>query len=196
METSAESVLPEEIRNTILKLARDALQIAAERGHLPPIDLSTLPPVLQKPGASFVTLKKNDNLRGCIGALEAKLPLAEDIRQHAVAAALYDYRFPKVEANEVNEISIEVSILTVPEPLKFENPDELLRLLRPIVDGVIITDGVRRATFLPQVWERIPSPSQFLSMLCEKASLPSDAWKTHQLQVYIYQVETIDEGHN
>jgi AmmeMemoRadiSam system protein A len=194
METSSESGLPEKVRTAILKLARDALQIAVKRGHLPPIDLSTLPAELQKPGASFVTLKKNNTLRGCIGSLEAKLPLAEDIRQHAVAAALYDYRFPSCEANEVDEISIEVSILTEPEPLEYKDPDELLQLLRPMVDGVIITDGVRRATFLPQVWERIPSPSQFLSMLCEKASLPADTWKTHKLKVYIYQVETIHEG--
>ena len=194
METPAESHVPEEIKNIILKLARDALKIAAEKRPLPPIDLSDFPEMLRKPGASFVTLKKNDSLRGCIGALEAKLPLAEDIRQHAVAAALYDYRFPAVEAHEVDDICIEVSILTEPERLEYEDPEDLLQLLRPMVDGVIITDGVRRATFLPQVWERIPSPSLFLSMLCEKASLPSNAWQTQKLQVYIYQTMTIHEG--
>jgi AmmeMemoRadiSam system protein A len=194
MDTPAESHLPDEIRNTILKLARDALQIAAEKGRLPPIDLGDLPEELRKPGASFITFKKNDALRGCIGALEAKLPLAEDIRQHAVAAALYDYRFPAVESHEVEDICIEVSILTEPKRLEYKDPEDLLQLLRPMVDGVIITDGIRRATFLPQVWERIPSPSLFLSMLCEKASLPSNAWQTQKLQVYIYQVETIHEG--
>jgi AmmeMemoRadiSam system protein A len=194
METSAESHFPEETRKTILKLARDALQIATEKGRLPPIDLSALPEELRETGASFVTLRKNDALRGCIGALEAKLPLAEDIRQHAVAAALYDYRFPAVEAHEVKDICIEVSILTEPKRLEYEDPEDLLQLLRPMIDGVIISDGVRRATFLPQVWERIPSPSLFLSMLCEKASLPSNAWQTQKLQVSIYQVEDIHEG--
>jgi AmmeMemoRadiSam system protein A len=194
METSAESHFPEETRKTILKLARDALQIATEKGRLPPIDLSALPEELWETGASFVTLRKNDALRGCIGALEAKLPLAEDIRQHAVAAALYDYRFPAVEAHEVKDICIEVSILTEPKRLEYEDPEDLLQLLRPMIDGVIISDGVRRATFLPQVWERIPSPSLFLSMLCEKASLPSNAWQTQKLQVSIYQVEDIHEG--
>ena len=189
-----EAPISKEVRDIILKLAREALQVAAERGYLPLIDLRNLPAELQKPGASFVTLTKNNALRGCIGSLEAKLPLAEDIRQHAYAAALHDYRFPSVEANEVDDINIEVSILTEPTPLEYTDPDDLIRRLRPLVDGVIITDGVRRATFLPQVWERIPSPSIFLSMLCEKASLPSDAWKTKNLQVYIYQVETIHEG--
>jgi AmmeMemoRadiSam system protein A len=194
MAIAQESDLTEEIRKTILKLARDALIVAAERGHLPPIDHSNLPEILRKPGASFVTLKKNNALRGCIGALEAKLPLVEDIRQHAVAAALYDYRFPAVQTNEVEDISIEVSILTEPTRLEYEDPENLLQLLRPMVDGVILTDGERRATFLPQVWEKIPSPSLFLSMLCEKASLPSNAWQTQKLHVYIYQVETIHEG--
>jgi AmmeMemoRadiSam system protein A len=194
MGTTPESHLPEEIQNIILNLARDALKIAAEKGHLPPIDLSDFPEILRKPGASFVTLRKNDSLRGCIGALEAKLPLAEDIRQHAVAAALYDYRFPAVEAHEVDDIRIEVSILTEPKRLEYRDPEDLLRLLRPMIDGVIITDGVRRATFLPEVWERIPSPSLFLSMLCEKASLPPSAWETQELQVYVYQTETIQEG--
>jgi AmmeMemoRadiSam system protein A len=194
MGNFGESPFPEEIRSIILKLARDALQIAAAREHLPPIDLNNLPAELQKPGASFVTLTKNEALRGCIGALEAKLPLAEDIRQHAVAAALHDYRFPNVEVDEIDEIRIEVSILTEPKPLEYEDPETLLELLRPSVDGVIITDGLRRATFLPQVWERIPSPSMFLSMLCEKASMPSDAWKTKKLQVFIYQVETVHEA--
>jgi AmmeMemoRadiSam system protein A len=193
MGTSAETTLPEDTQKIIIQLARDALHVAAEKVHLSPIDLSHLPSVLQQPGASFVTLIKNDTLRGCIGALEAKIPLAEDIRQHAVAAALYDYRFPVVEANEVEDIRIEVSILTEPERLEYKDSEDLLQLLRPLVDGVIITDGVRRATFLPQVWERIPSPSLFLSMLCEKASLPSNAWETQDLQVFVYRVETVHE---
>jgi len=183
----------EETRKTILKLARDALQIAVEKGRLPTIDLSSYPTELQKSGASFVTLTKNDALRGCIGALEARLPLAEDIRQHAAAAALQDYRFPVVEMDEVDEIRIEVSILTEPKSLSYKDPQDLLESLCPLIDGVIIAEGMKRATFLPQVWERIPSPPLFLSMLCEKASLPSDAWQTMNLEVYTYQVESIHE---
>jgi AmmeMemoRadiSam system protein A len=124
----------EENQKIILKLARDALQIAVEKGHLPSIDISAYPAELQKLGASFVTLTKHDALRGCIGALEARLPLAEDIRQHAAAAALQDYRFPVVELDEVDEIRIEVSILTEPKPLNYKNPQDLLESLHPMVD--------------------------------------------------------------
>ena len=184
----------DDIKAQIIKIARDALQSAAERRDLPPLDVSNLPACLRQPGASFVTLSKNKTLRGCIGALEARIPLAEDIRQHAVAAAIHDYRFPSIQAEEVNDIQIEVSILTEPTQLEYNDAEELLEVLRPQVDGVIITDGTKRATFLPHVWERITSPSLFLSMLCEKANLPSDAWRKGDLQVFIYQVETIHEG--
>jgi AmmeMemoRadiSam system protein A len=187
------SPIPDEIRTTILKLARDALDVAVERGDLPPIDLNSLHEYLQEPGASFVTLTKDDALRGCIGTLEAKCPLAEDIRQHTLAAALHDYRFPALQADEVDDVRIEVSILTTPKPLKYKDSEDLLQLLRPRIDGVIITDGIRRATFLPQVWERIPTPDLFLTMLCEKASLPSDAWRKANLQIFVYQVETVHE---
>lgn len=188
------TLIPDEIKLKILQLARDALQAAAERRDLPPIDLAGLPDLLRNPGASFVTLTKDNALRGCIGALEARLPLAEDVRQHAVAAATHDYRFPAVQADEVDTIQIEISILTKPSQIEYADPEELLGILRPGVDGVIITDGKKRATFLPQVWERVTSPSQFLSMLCEKASLPSEAWQKGDLQVYVYQVEIIHEG--
>ena len=185
--------IPADEKLIILELARDALEVAAERRDLPPIDLSSLPAALQNPGASFVTLTKDNALRGCIGTLEVRLPLAEDVRQHAVAAALHDYRFPAIQADEVDDIRIEISVLTQPQPLEYKNPEELLKILRPLVDGVILTDGKKRATFLPQVWERVSSPSLFLSMLCEKATLPSDAWQKGDLQVFIYQVETIHE---
>jgi AmmeMemoRadiSam system protein A len=186
--------IQEEIKVQLLEIARDALRSAAEREDLPPLDLSNLPMELLHPGASFVTLSKDNALRGCIGGLKARLPLVEDVRQHTVAAALHDFRFPAIQADEVDDIQIEISILTEPEPLEYENPDELLDILRPKVDGVIITDGKKRATFLPQVWERVPSPSVFLSMLCEKANLPADAWREGNLQVFIYQVETIHES--
>jgi AmmeMemoRadiSam system protein A len=138
-------------------------------------------------------LYKDNALRGCIGALEARLPLAEDIRQHAVAAALHDYRFPAIQADEADDVHIEVSILTEPREVKYDGPEQLLETLRPEVDGVIITYGKKRATFLPQVWERVSSPSLFLSMLCEKAGLSADAWEKGYLQVLTYQVESIHE---
>ena len=134
---------------------------------LPSLDLKSMPPRLQQLGASFITLTENGDLRGCIGALEPYQPLADDVREHAVAAALEDPRFPPVSEDELNRIQIEVSRLTRPIPLEYKDADDLLSKLRPHVDGVILKDGYsRRATFLPQVWEKIPNPSEFLNNLC------------------------------
>ncbi len=94
--------------------------------------------------------------RGCVGALEAYQPLAEDVCEHAVAAALEDYRFPPVLPQEVGRIEIEISRLTSPIPLEYEKPEDLPELLHPGVDGVVLREGLRRATFLPQVWEKLP----------------------------------------
>jgi AmmeMemoRadiSam system protein A len=107
----------------------------------------------------------NRELRGCIGALEATHSLAEDVRVHAVAAALDDYRFPVVREEEISKITIEISRLTTPNLLEYDNPEELLAQIRPGVDGVVLKQGVRRATFLPQVWVKIPEVEVFLSML-------------------------------
>lgn len=186
-------VLSEEVKHKILVLAREALCAAAEGKMLPAMDFDSLPSTLKETGASFVTLTKQGALRGCIGTLEARIPLAEDVREHTIAAARHDFRFPPVRPEEVKDIHIEVSILNPPQKIEYHDADELLQQLRPGIDGVIITDGIRRATFLPQVWEKIPSPSLFLCMLSEKAGLPPEAWKSGKLDVYVYQVETLEE---
>ncbi len=183
-----------EAQQMLLRLARQALEAAASDRRLPALDAERLPPALRLPGASFVTLTKAGALRGCIGALQATTSLAEDVREHALAAATEDYRFIPVQPDEVGEIEIEVSILTDPQPLAYDRPEDLLRLLRPGLDGVILTSGARRATFLPQVWEKVPDPELFLRMLCEKAGLRPDAWRRGDLQVLTYQVESFHEG--
>ncbi|NIM95268.1 MAG: AmmeMemoRadiSam system protein A [Anaerolineales bacterium] len=188
-----EQSLSETHKRMLLEHARIALEAAAERRDPPEIDLGELPEELRQLGASFVTLTKDGALRGCIGTLEARVSLVEDVREHARAAALHDFRFPQVQPDEVDQILIEISILSEPEPLEYDGPDQLLERIQPGVDGVIITEGKRRATFLPQVWDRISSPTLFFSMLCEKAGLQSDAWKERNLQVFTYQAETIHE---
>lgn len=185
--------LPDHMKDELLILARKALECAGERQPLPLLDLETLSEPLSKLGASFVTLTLDETLKGCIGALEARMPLAEDVRQHAYAAALHDIRFPPVSSDEVGSIMIEISVLSQPKELVYDNADELLSTLRPGTDGVIISEGEKRATFLPQVWERIPSPSMFLSMLCEKAGLHADRWSTGKPSVQIYEVESFQE---
>jgi AmmeMemoRadiSam system protein A len=188
-----EAPLSDEEKLTLLRLAREALRVGIEGQQLPPLDLDALSPRLRAPGASFVTLTQGEQLRGCIGTLKQLQPLAEDVRQHAVDAALKDYRFPSVQPEEVDEIVIEISVLTTPQPLDYSQGEDLLHLLRPGVDGVIVISGVRRATFLPQVWEKVPNAAQFLEMLCEKAFLPSNAWRQGDLQVQTYQVESFHE---
>jgi AmmeMemoRadiSam system protein A len=182
-----------EEKNYLLKLARQSLEKGVCGDKLPPIDNDSLSDRLRKFGASFVTLTRQGNLRGCIGALEPYQSLAEDVREHAIAAAMDDYRFPPVREEELHDISIEISRLTNPVPLAYDHPEELLQRLRPGVDGVILHDGPRRATFLPQVWEKIPEAALFLSQLCMKMGSSPDAWRMKKMRVEIYQVEEFHE---
>ncbi len=183
---------PEE-RRILLRLARESIEHVVYGRPLPPLDLQALPPALRQPGVVFVTLTKDGVLRGCIGALEAYQPLAEDVREHAAAAATQDYRFPPVRPDELPDIAIEISRLTPPAPLPYEDPKTLPTLLRPHVDGVVLRDGFRRATFLPQVWKKIPDPHAFLSQLCLKMGAPPDLWQRKILEVSTYQVEEFAE---
>ncbi|NJC95910.1 MAG: hypothetical protein C3F07_16390 [Anaerolineales bacterium] len=180
-------------QKTLLRLAREAMEHGVRGEKLPPLDLKSLPMNLREKGATFVTLTVRGQLRGCIGALEAHQPLAEDVREHAIAAALEDPRFPPVGEGELNGIQIEVSRLTRPVPLAYKDADDLLSKLRPHVDGVILREGFHRATFLPQVWEKIPRPSDFLSHLCAKMGAPNNVWQTKHLEVFTYQVEEFHE---
>ncbi len=182
-----------EERSLLLRLAREAIIQAVRGQSLAPLDLASLSPALRTDGASFVTLTKHGALRGCIGTLEPYQPLAEDVREHAVAAALQDYRFSPVTPDELPELHIEISRLTPPQPLIYDAPAELATLLRPGVDGVVLDDGFRRATFLPQVWEKIPDPQDFLSQLCLKMGASPDLWLRKRLRVQCYQVEEFEE---
>jgi len=143
--------------------------------------------------ATFVTLKHKGQLRGCIGTLSASDPLAEGVRRNAVNAAFHDPRFSPLTEEELGQVEIEVSVLSEPQPLSFSDPEDLLRKLRPNVDGVIIRHGHASATFLPQVWEQLPKKEDFLGHLCLKAGLPRDAWKRGRLEVSTYQVQYFDE---
>jgi AmmeMemoRadiSam system protein A len=180
-------------KQTLLTLARESLESVLRTGTFPEFNLQSVTPRLQANGASFVTLTSDGELRGCIGALEAYQPLALDVSEHAVAAALQDPRFPPVQVSELNGIKIEVSCLTDPVELKYSSIEDLLAKLRPHVDGVILRDGFRRATFLPQVWEKIPDPEGFLDHLCYKMGDEPSLWRRKFLTVQIYQVEEFSE---
>ena len=188
-----EQTLTEQDRLFLLHLARKTIEKAVNQHSLPTWDDQDLSETLKAKGASFVTLTKNGDLRGCIGTLEAHQSLVEDVREHAVQAALEDYRFPPVASDEIPQLHIEISRLTDPVPLKYERPEELPDKLQPDVDGVILKDGLRRATFLPQVWRQLPDADEFLSHLCMKMGSPADLWRRKVLQVSIYHVEEFEE---
>lgn len=177
----------------LLKLARDSIMAGVENHPLPEIDLHQCSPLLLEKGASFVTLTIHGNLRGCIGALEAYQPLVVDVQEHAVAAALEDFRFPPLQHQELLRVHIEISKLTIPEKLDYSDYEDLLKKLRPGMDGVIIRDGRNRATFLPQVWEKVPEKISFLNQLCQKMGAPADTWKRKHLDISLYQVEEFQE---
>ena len=183
-----------EKRMYLLDLARSALESALNSENQESHNLQTVPPGLEMMGASFVTLHtRNGALRGCIGSLQARRPLVEDVRNNALAAAFEDPRFPALSARELSNIVIEISVLSCPHPLEYSDADDLIQKLRPEVDGVILQSGWHRATFLPQVWGQLPSHSEFLSNLCFKARLPADAWRDANVEISTYQVEEFSE---
>ena len=179
-------------RMTLLKVARRAVGLAADGQPLPPLEVESDSAVLHAAGSSFVTLTQRGALRGCIGGLEARQPLIVDVWQHAYAAAREDPRFEPVGPDELDGLEIEVSCLTEPSPLQVD-PARLTTALRPGLDGVILRRGLQRATFLPQVWEKVPDPVEFLDMLSDKAGLPRSAWRRGEVEVLIYQVESFEE---
>jgi AmmeMemoRadiSam system protein A len=186
--------LTSEEQTILLRLAREAVERGVKGEQLLPLDLTSLPARLCEQGSAFITLTSHGQLRGCIGALDAYQSLAEDVREHAVGAALKDPRFPPVREDELNGIRIEISRLTPPVTLDYSDTHDLLSKLHPHVDGVILRDDpYRRATFLPQVWQKIPDPAEFLSNLCYKMGVEPDLWCRKHLEVLTYQVEEFHE---
>jgi uncharacterized protein len=177
----------------LLDIARQALCAFTKSQPSPTLSLHTLPEELQQNGSSFVTLTNGGKLRGCIGSLEFTTSLAEDVQNHSVSAACSDHRFPTVTISELDQLRIEISILSQPRKLVYQQPQDLIGLLRPGIDGVVIKRGIQRATFLPQVWEKIPQIEEFLSVLCSKAGLSPNAWQTTPLEILTYQVESFHE---
>lgn len=146
----------------------------------------------QKRGV-FVTLHKKGRLRGCIGNIEPVKTLEAGVRENAVSAAFKDSRFAPLTLDELALIDIEISILSKPAPLDYKDARQLISSLVPGVDGVILEKNYHRATFLPQVWEQLPTPEEFLSHLCSKAGLAANEWETSGLRVHTYQVHSFGE---
>ncbi|HEY3339162.1 MAG TPA: AmmeMemoRadiSam system protein A [Propionicimonas sp.] len=156
----------------LLGLARSA--IAARGASIPRTFME--PAWLARPGAVFVTLTRNGRLRGCTGSIEPRRSLREDVIRNAAAAAFHDARFPPLPAVELPLVRIEVSLLSPTEQLSFTSREDLVLRLRPGVDGLVLSWHGHRGTFLPQVWEQVPNPDDFLSHLLHKARLPELFW--------------------
>ena len=157
---------------TLLVLARNAI---GETFALPAAAVADLA-ALHEPAATFVTLTQEGKLRGCIGSLEAWRPLVDDVRANARAAAFHDPRFPPLTAAELPRTRLEVSLLTPAETMNCRDEADAREQLRPGRDGVILSAGRHRATFLPQVWDQLPEPLRFLGELKRKAGLAADYW--------------------
>ena len=181
----------------LLALARASVEEAL--GLTPHIDKEALRgqnPWLDEKGAAFVTLnrKSDGSLRGCIGSIIAHRSLYDDVVSNAKSAAINDPRFVAMRPEELNDITIEVSVLTPPEPLPYDNAQDLKSKLRPGIDGVILKRGAYQATFLPQVWQQLPTFESFMEHLCQKAGMRSDCIDAHP-DVYVYRVEEYAQKH-
>ncbi len=188
--------LTEEQGKALLWLARET--IARQLGmqaREPESDIAArlLDQELQHKRGTFVTLKEHGELRGCIGSLAAIDSIVEGVKRNALHAAFDDSRFRPVEKNELAAIEVQISILTEPTPLVYTNAEDLIRILQVGIDGVIVRKGMQSATFLPQVWEQLPRPDDFLIHLCRKAGLPADAWRTGSLEVFTYRAQYFAE---
>jgi len=180
--------LSDEDQQTCLQIARESIKYGLQQGTALKLITRDYSDNLQQNLATFVTLHKNGELRGCIGALEAYQPLINDIAEHAYAAAFKDPRFPALEKNEFEQLDpaleknefeqldIKISILGKPERMTFEDEEDLLQKIRPGVDGLILEQGHNRGTFLPSVWEQVADKKEFLNHLKVKAGLSQQWW--------------------
>lgn len=180
-------------RSVLLDLARRTVQEVAAEERIPKVDPEVLPARLRETKGCFVTLTKSGDLRGCIGHIVARMPLYKAVIENARNAASRDSRFQPVEPWELEEIRVEISVLSEPQPLEFTSPADLLDKLRPGKDGVVLQIGRNSATFLPQVWEHFPKKEEFLDALSQKAGCEPGAWRGPGTKVLIYQVEAFKE---
>ncbi len=183
------SVLTVEEGKSLLRLARQSIadrlgiaETATER------DLA-----LGAEYGTFVTLKIKGDLRGCIGNLLPSGSVAEGVQRNAISAAFHDSRFSPLTASELEDVEIDISVLSQPQKLEYTDGADLISKLRPGIDGVILQLDGAGATFLPQVWEQLPAPELFLGHLCRKAGLVDTAWKNSKPTIEIYQVQCFEE---
>ncbi len=168
--------ITDEEKHQLLEIARQSINSGLQGAGALNIDVGQLNGVAARKLASFVTLTQNTELRGCMGSLQATETLAQSVGNMAYNAAFRDPRFPSLSDEELDRTDIEISILSPMEPFTVSSREDLLNQLKPNIDGLLLEDGRHRATFLPQVWEKVNSRDIFLQHLLAKAGLPSDHW--------------------
>ena len=164
------------LRAELHELARASIELALRQGQLVPYAGEPDDPQLDRPGATFVTLRVGEELRGCCGTIEPSRPLREDVWNNAWASAFADPRFPPLTLDEWPQTHVQISVLSEPERLDVRSEAELLQALRPGRDGLILQHRSRRSTFLPAVWEQLTEPARFVRHLKMKAGWPVDFW--------------------
>ncbi len=181
-------MLSSEHKTLLRQIARRSIEHGLQTGRPLEVNPADHDDALAEYKATFVTLNKHGQLRGCIGALEPMRPLIQDVAYNAFAAAFKDTRFAPLQADELPALDIHISVLGEPEPMQFDSEQDLLAQLRPGVDGLILEERGRRATFLPSVWESLQDPRAFLQHLKLKAGLPADYW-SNSIRAQRYMVE-------
>jgi AmmeMemoRadiSam system protein A len=184
--------ITDEDRAALLKLARSAIEAKLIK-RMKVVRPEKMTPALKENRGCFVTLHKHGELRGCIGTIEAVKPLVASVEENALNAAFRDPRFSSLEEKELQDINIEVSVLSVPQELSFTDKDDLKRKLKKGVHGVILASGWHKATFLPQVWDQLPDVEKFLEHLRMKAGIDKDCWKDNTIRVQTYETEFFAE---
>ncbi len=185
----------DEEKKMLLKIAHEAILFGLEKNAEMQLNTAEYSNNLQEEKASFVTLHLDHQLKGCIGSLQAHQPLAEDVAHNAYAAAFLDPRFSPVTSAEFPKLSFHISVLNKPEPMSFTSEEDLVRQLRPGIDGLILTDEFYKGTFLPSVWEELSDAALFIKHLKQKAGLSPDYW-SDTIQVERYTVESISNNCN
>lgn len=189
MERSHYMSLAPTQRLELLDLARASIDSALPQGELVRYSGEPFDPTFKRPAASFVTLRIGEDLRGCCGTVEPTRSLCEDVWNNAWASAFADPRFPPLTPNEWRDTHVQISVLSEPERCDVRSEFELLEVLRPGIDGLVLQYGGKRSTFLPAVWEQLPQPADFLRHLKMKAGWPVGFWPADML-VWRYTTES------
>jgi len=186
---SSTALLSPQALEILFEIARQAIRAGFTGNMHWQGDETQYPAELRQNGATFVTLYTRGQLHGCIGSVLPRLPLCHDVAKNAISAAFRDPRFPPLQEHELDDTAIEISLLTPLQPLVYSNIDDLLRQIRPGIDGVMVERGWHRGLLLPQVWEKLPQPREFLAHVALKANADMSIYEHPDTRVSVFQVQ-------